>query len=111
MSEKHTIIVHSVEEDGLPAVISEDEGGLNDEFDERVGFIVYNLILMGHPLPPDESGTVHWVAEDTSGEAMPVRIEGTTYSTFTGVTHWIEFPKRIYEFTEAPPRPRLRVVD
>lgn len=111
MSEQHTMIVHSVEVDGLPAVRSQEEGGgLVDELDERVGFIFYNLIFMGHPLPPDENGEVYWIAEDTEGEPMHLIMDGERYGNFTGITHWIEFPATLRKLDEDPKRPALTVV-
>lgn len=114
MSDQHTIIVHSIEEDGLPDVVdvdTDETGMLAPRFDQRVGFLFYNLIFMGHPLPPDENGQVDWVAEDPDGAPMTVTMAGQQVNRFTDITHWVEFPMQVQQLLEPSERPGLRIVE
>ena len=114
MSAQHTIIVHSIEEDGLPDVVdvdTDDAGMLAPRFDQRVGFLFCNLIFMGHPLPPDENDEVAWVAEDPDGGPMTVTLSGEQFNRFSGITHWVEFPVHVDQLQEPSERPGLRIVE
>lgn len=74
MSREHTIIVHTIAEDGLPPK-DFDKAGLVG----RVAFIFDGAIYSGWPVNPDEPDEVIWEDSETS-------------HTFSGVKKWIELP-------------------
>ena len=77
------IIVHEIAKDGLPDM---------DNLTGRVAFIFDGCIVSGWPLDDGES----WEANSDVGR----------HGTFTGVTHWVEFPAPVWELPEAQPEAR-----
>jgi hypothetical protein len=76
MSKQYIIIVHAIEEDGLPPK-DFDKAGLVG----RVAFIFDGAIYSGWPTPPAEEdpGEVTWEDSETGHR-------------FSGVKKWVELP-------------------
>jgi len=97
-----TVIVHSVEEDGLPEL---DQPG-------RVAFISEDRILSGLPIPQHVADTyINWcLSMPLNPERLPrwVKPGDTLWQTdaevnrypFPGITHWVEFPAAVWELTK-----------
>lgn len=72
------LIVHEIAKDGLPDM---------DKLVGRVAFIFDGCIVSGWPLNNDDL----WEADSDVGNV----------SSFSGVTHWVEFPTPVWELERA----------
>jgi len=85
MSEQVMITIHPIAEDGYPNM---------DELVGRVAFIWDGNIIDGWPLtvdPEDDNSpfTGRWEADSDWR---------STWQSFAGVTHWVEFPEPIWNY-------------
>jgi hypothetical protein len=82
--------LHTIAEDGLPP-LNPDGTGTADESVGRVAFIYDGCIVSGWPLwhtsPTGQPFADTWEADQDVGHPGP----------FEDVTHWVEFPRPIWE--------------
>ena len=87
MAEEITIKVHSIAEDGLPDMKT---------LVGRVALIFDGCIVSGWPLGAGEDGdgpyTGLWEGNRDVAHHLP----------FGGVTHWVEFPRSVWELESQP---------
>lgn len=74
------IKIHEIAKDGLPIM---------DELTGRVAFIFDGCIVSGWPLRDNGDGETTWEADSDVGRS----------GAFYGVTHWVEFPRAIWDMT------------
>ena len=85
--------LHKISDDGLPPVDSQDGSNVMADLVGRVAFIFDGCIVSGWPLwhtsPTGQPFADTWEADGDVGRP----------EQFEGVTHWVEFPRAIWELT------------